>query len=63
MKRILAAVIPLLALAGCDGTTTRNTPIEIVPDMQRQGKYKPQEPGPFFADGRASRAPVPGTVA
>jgi mono/diheme cytochrome c family protein len=63
MKRALAAMIPLLALVGCDRTTTRNTPIEIIPDMQRQGKYKPQEVGPFFADRRASRPPVPGTVA
>ncbi len=63
MKRVIAAIVPLLVIAGCDRTTTRNTPIEIIPDMQRQGKYKPQEAGPFFADGRASRPPVPGTIA
>ncbi|MBI3280347.1 MAG: cytochrome c [Acidobacteria bacterium] len=50
-------------LAGCAGQTTRNTPIEVFPDMDRQPKYRPQRPSEFFADGRASRAPVAGTVA
>ncbi len=53
---------PLLFTLGC-GVTTRNTPIEIFPDMDRQPKYKPQAASPFFADGRASRAAIPGTVA
>jgi mono/diheme cytochrome c family protein len=52
----------LLALAGC-GVTTRQTPVELFPDMDRQPKYKPQAASPFFSDGRASRPPVPGTVA
>lgn len=53
---------PLLFTLGC-GVTTRNTPIEIFPDMDRQPKYKPQAASPFFADGRASRVAIPGTVA
>lgn len=32
-------------------------------DMHDQPVYEPLESGPFFADGRASRPPVPGTVA
>jgi mono/diheme cytochrome c family protein len=32
-------------------------------DMHDQPVYEPLEPGPFFADGRASRPPIPGTVA
>jgi len=30
--------------------------------MDRQPKYKPQAQSAFFADGRTSRGPVPGTV-
>lgn len=32
-------------------------------DMHDQPKYQPDEPSPFFADGRASRPQVAGTVA
>lgn len=32
-------------------------------DMHDQAKYEPLEASPFFADGRASRPPVPGTIA
>jgi cytochrome c5 len=32
-------------------------------DMHDQPVYEAQEPGPFFADGRASRPPIEGTVA
>jgi len=31
--------------------------------MKRQPKYKPQAAGAFFDDGRATRRPVPGTIA
>jgi mono/diheme cytochrome c family protein len=62
MKPTWIAPLLLLALAGC-GTTTRKPPIEIFPDMDRQPKYKALAQSPFFADGRASRMPPPGTVA
>ena len=52
----------LAVLAGC-GPTSRRPPIEVFSDMRRQPKYKAQMPGAFFSDGRASRRPVPGTVA
>ena len=52
----------LAALAGC-GVTTRHTPVELFPDMDRQPKYKAQAASSFFGDGRTSRSPVPGTVA
>jgi mono/diheme cytochrome c family protein len=32
-------------------------------NMDQQERYDPQEPNPFFDDGRAMRAPVEGTVA
>lgn len=51
--RAAAALLALgaLALAGCRQ------------DMHDQAKVEPLEASAFFADGRASRAPVPGTVA
>jgi mono/diheme cytochrome c family protein len=63
MKTALLASLALLALAGCDRRTSRSAPLEPFPDMVRQDKYKPQQARPFFADGRASRRPVAGTVA
>ncbi|MGB8355457.1 MAG: cytochrome c [Chthoniobacteraceae bacterium] len=37
-------------------------PIQIFPDMKMQPRYDPQHESDFFADGRAARAPVAGTV-
>ncbi|MFB3776922.1 MAG: hypothetical protein ACE141_04900, partial [Bryobacteraceae bacterium] len=62
MTRLWPSFVVLFSLAGC-GVTTRQTPIEIFPDMDRQPKYKPQAASAFFSDGRASRPLVPGTVA
>ncbi len=50
MRRGLALLV-LLAAAGCRQ------------DMHDQPKYKPLRESAFFADGRASRPLVPGTVA
>lgn len=51
-----------LAMLGLRGTRKIDPPIEIFPDMDRQAKYKSQQPSRFFADGRADRPPIPGTV-
>lgn len=51
-----------LALLGPRGSKKLDPPIEIFPDMDRQAKFKSQQPSRFFADGRADRLPVPGTV-
>ncbi len=59
--KVLVAPI-LLALVGL-GCGSNHAPIEMFTDMRRQPKYLPQEASPLFADGRASRPPVPGTVA
>ena len=58
-----AVAVALLVLVGCAGSTSRKPPLEVFSDMDRQQKYKPQAANAFFADGRASRRPVPGTVA
>jgi hypothetical protein len=53
---VIAALAPLaLLLAGCAGSTSRSTPIEVFADMDRQGKFKPQT--------ARDQRPVPGTVA
>lgn len=52
----------VVLFAGFRGTKSPNPPIEIFPDMDHQPKYQPQHPSGFFADGRAGREPVPGTV-
>jgi len=62
MRAASVASVALLFLAGC-GTTTRKPPIEIFADMDRQPRYNALAESPFFPDGRASRMPVPGTVA
>lgn len=50
------------ALYGPRGSKKIDPPIEIFPDMDRQPKFKTQQPSRFFRDGRADRPPVPGTV-
>ena len=67
MRYFLLVFVILVALiagiAGSRGKLSRKPPIEVIPDMDRQPKIRPQTPSAFFADGRASRLPVAGTVA
>lgn len=58
-----AAFLLAVLLAACAGRTSRKPQVEVFPDMKRQVKVKPQEASAFFADGRGSRPPVPGTIA
>jgi mono/diheme cytochrome c family protein len=62
MTRKLAPVLLAVLTANC-GSTSRRPPLEIFSDMKRQAKYEPQAASRLFSDGRASRAPVEGTVA
>ena len=55
-------LLVVIAMAGFRGQKSSRPPIEIFPDMDRQPKVKAQEPSGFFADGRAARPPVEGTV-
>ena len=52
----------VLALAGFRGQKGSLPPIEVFPDMDHQPKFQPQHVSHFFADGRAARKPVEGTV-
>jgi len=55
--------IAVVAMAGFRGHHFRGQPFELFPDMNYQPKIKDQQPSAFFADGMASRQPVPGTIA
>jgi mono/diheme cytochrome c family protein len=59
----IIAVALVIGIAGSRGKLSRKPPIEVIPDMDRQPKIRPQTPSTFFADGRASRPPIEGTVA
>jgi mono/diheme cytochrome c family protein len=52
MRRLLTALLIVMAVAGC----TRS-------NMDSQPKYHEYEPGWLFRDGKVLQAPVPGTVA
>jgi mono/diheme cytochrome c family protein len=57
------AVVAVVATAGVRGHHFSKPPFEIFPDMNYQPKVKDQQGSSFFADGIASRQPIPGTVA
>ena len=63
--RSATAVILLstLALGACRGTESGSSPVHLVRNMDAQERFDPQEANSFFADGRAMRPVVPGTVA
>ena len=64
----VAIVCLVIAVAGFRGSITRNRPIEIFPDMDRQARVRPQAPNLFNEiyganDGRGSMLPVKGVIA
>jgi mono/diheme cytochrome c family protein len=56
-------LVPLALLALDRATPSPRPRLQIVPDMDKQPKFRPQRANPLFADGRADRLPAPGTVA
>jgi len=56
------SIIVIVSIAGFRGQQFSRPPIEIFPDMDRQPKVKAQDPSQFYADGRAARPPVAGTI-
>ncbi len=64
MKRLFGISLMLvLVLAGCQGAISEKPPVHLNQNMDFQEKFEAQEANAFFADGRAMRPPVPGTVA
>lgn len=57
------AIPILIVLSGCRGQESPDPPVHLVGDMDWQPTLKPEEASPVFADGRAMRPIVPGTVA
>jgi mono/diheme cytochrome c family protein len=57
------ALIPLALIARARVTTSTQPRIQPIRDLARQPKFKTQSADPMFADDRAMRPEVPGTVA
>lgn len=58
-----AATIPFALAAYARESKMRHTRIHIIPDMDSQQKFKPQRENTFFADKRADRPQIEGTIA
>jgi len=59
----VASVVPFALAAKARYTHSPSTRIHIIQDMDSQPKYKAQRENPFFADNRADRPAIDGTVA
>jgi len=57
------AFVPFAIVAKVRSTNSSETRPQIIFDMDQQPKFKTQAPNDLFADGRAMRPQVPGTVA
>ncbi len=57
------AMIPFGLFASARAGLSEKPPFHVVPNMDYQAKYKAQRVNEFFADERAMREPVEGTVA
>jgi mono/diheme cytochrome c family protein len=60
---IIATWIPLYLIYQKRGSFSTLPKIHYVQDMDNQPSFGPQQPSTLFADGRATRTPVAGTVA
>ena len=60
---VVVSWIPLVVAARRRVATSEAPRIHLVQDMDNQPKYKAQHASPIFADGRADRPVIPGTVA
>lgn len=57
------ALVPFAVIARARVTPTNQPRIHIIRDMDNQAYFKSQSANELFADGRAMRPPVPGSVA
>ncbi len=59
----VASVVPFALAAKARYTKSSSPRIHLIQDMDSQPKYKAQRENSFFADGRAARPAIEGTVA
>jgi hypothetical protein len=52
-----------VGIAGFQGRISRQPPLEVFPDMDRQLKLRPAQPNNFFTNGLSSQLPPAGTIA
>jgi len=57
------ALIPPVLIARARAVKSRQPRVHVIQDMDNQPRYKSQQRSPLFADHRAMRRPVPGTIA
>ncbi len=60
---VVLALVPLALIARARVVPSSKPRIHLISDMDNQPKYRAQAANPLFADGRAMRPPVAGTVA
>lgn len=60
---VVLSWIPVALIIRAHNTTSAQPRYHIIQDMDAQPKYKPQMKNPLFADQRAMRPPIEGTVA
>lgn len=60
---LLVAATPFAFIAAMRMVKSDNPRIHLIPDMDNQPKFKAQSVNPFFADKRAMRPRIAGTVA
>ena len=57
----IIVILITVSIMGTRGDFSKNTPLEVFPDMDRQAKFKTQTFNEFFPDSMADRLPVVGT--
>jgi len=62
-RGLLVVTGAVLLLSACRGEPFQHQPIHPIPNMDQQRRFEAQEENKFFADNRAMRQPVDGTVA
>jgi len=56
------ALVPVVLIARARAVRSESPRILLISDMANQPKFKAQDANPLFADGRAMRSRLPGTV-
>lgn len=60
---VALALVPFACVARSRISKSEAPRVHLIQDMDNQGRFKGQQPNPWFADTRAMRPPVEGTIA